>query len=130
MKNQKTLRQGSKQRGASMILVLIVLAMAALCGLIGIKVYPIYFEHWQLQSVVKSFEEEPELSELGLSEIKRRFSTRMQTNNIRDIDFRETVSITEQDAVLSIVVEYESRVNVYKNMDAVIVFDETTEIDL
>ncbi len=113
-----------------MILVLIVLAMAAFCGLIGIKVYPIYFEHWQLQSVVKSFEEEPELSELGLSEIKRRFSTRMQTNNIRDIDFREAVSITEQDAVLSIVVEYESRVNVYKNMDAVIVFDETTEIDL
>lgn len=129
MKNQKTLRQGSKQRGASMPLVLAFVGMAAMWALVGFKIYPIYFEHWQLQSVAQSFEDEAGLSDLSVGEISKRFRLRMQTNNIRDINYADAVTIEADDGVLSIIISYESRVNVYKSIDAVLVFDEVTEIN-
>lgn len=120
----------TKQHGASVPAILLFVAMAALILLVSFKVYPVYFEHWQLNSVVESFETDPEIGELSTGEIERRFRLRMQTNNIREISFNEAVAIEKEDGVVKIYVEYESRVDVYKNIDAVISFDETTEIFL
>jgi len=119
-----------RHKGASMPAILVFLAMATLIALVGIKLYPVYFEHWLLKSVIESFETDPEIKELSDGEIERRFRLRMQTNNIREISFNEAVEIEKADGVVTIYVEYESRVDVYKNIDAVITFDETTEIFL
>ena len=116
------------QRGASMPAILIFVAMAAMYFLIGFKLYPAYFEHWQLQSVVKSFVDDPEVGDLSVTEIGKRFQVRMQTNNIRDIDFGEAVTIEKEGGVINIYVDYESRINIYDNIDAVLKWDETTEI--
>lgn len=123
--NNKLLKN---QRGASMPFVLVFLAMAAFVALVGFKLYPAYFEHWQLKSVVTSFVEDSQTAELDLDEINRRFKLRMQTNNIREIDFNEAVSIEKEEGVISFYLDYEVRINVYKNVDAVIVFDEVSEI--
>ncbi|KZY70960.1 hypothetical protein A3742_11620 [Oleiphilus sp. HI0071] len=110
--------------------ILIFVAMAAMFLLVGFKLYPAYFEHWQLQSVVESFEKDPETRELSVGEITKRFRVRMQTNNIREIDFNDAVTIEKDGGVLYIFVEYESRINIYNNVDAVVTWDETTEIFL
>lgn len=110
--------------------ILIFVAMAAMFFLVGFKLYPAYFEHWQLQSVVESFEKDPEISELSVGEITKRFRVRMQTNNIREIDFNDSVTIEKDGGVIYIYVDYESRINIYNNVDAVVTWDETTEIFL
>ena len=112
-----------------MPLVLAFVGMAAMWAVVGFKIYPIYFEHWQLQSVAQSFEDEPGLSELSVGEVSKRFRLRMQTNNIRDVSYADAVTIKADDGVLSIFISYESRVNIYKSIDAVLVFDEVTEFD-
>lgn len=130
LQSQKQIPAPAKQRGASMPAILIFVAMAAMFFLIGFKLYPAYFEHWQLQSVVESFEKDPEIAELSVSEISKRFKVRMQTNNIREIDFKDAVTIEKDGGVIMIYVDYESRINIYKNIDAVVTWDETTEIFL
>lgn len=130
LRNPNTLKLLKAHRGASMPLVLVFLAMSALFFLIGFKLYPAYFENWQLQSVVQSFADDPEISEIPLSEIAKRFKVRMQTNNIREIDYDEAISLSKEDGIITIYVDYEVRVNIYKNVDAVVKFEEETEIFL
>jgi hypothetical protein len=129
MKNDKY--QGkSAQRGASIPLVLVFLAMTAMFFLIGFKLYPAYFENWQIQSVVDSFVNDPETAELSPGEIRKRFKIRMQTNNVRDVRYEDAIEIIKEDGVITIYVDYESRINIYKNVDAVVVFKEEAEIFL
>lgn len=130
LESQKQIQTSAKQRGASMPAILIFVAMAAMFFLVGFKLYPAYFEHWQLQSVVESFEKDPEISDLSVGEVTKRFRVRMQTNNIRAIDFDEAVTIEKDGGVMYIYVDYESRINIYNNVDAVVTWDETTEIFL
>jgi uncharacterized protein DUF4845 len=129
MKNQKI--QGKRaQRGASVPLVLVFVAMSALVLLVGFKLYPAYFEHWQIQSVVESFATDPETPNLSPVEMRKRFKIRMQTNNVRDVKYEDAIEIIKEDGIITIYVDYESRVNIYKNVDAVVVFKEETEIFL
>lgn len=129
MKNNQY-RGKSTQGGASVPLVLIFLAMTAMFFLIGFKLYPAFFEHWQIQSVVESFENDNAIGELSHEEMARRFRVRMQTNNVRAVSFRDAIEIVREDGIITIYIDYESRVNIYKNVDAVIVFKEETEIFL
>ncbi len=130
MQSKKQAQISAYQRGASMPAILIFVAMAAMYFLVGFKLYPAYFEHWQLQSVVESFANDPETGNLSVGEISKRFRVRMQTNNIREIDFDEAVTIEKDGAVITIYVDYESRINIYNNIDAVLNWEETTEIPL
>ena len=52
------------------------------------------------------------------------------SGHIREIDFNDAVTIEKDGGVLYIFVEYESRINIYNNVDAVVTWDETTEIFL
>jgi hypothetical protein len=119
----------SNQAGASALAILIIVAMAAMILLVVFKLYPIYFEHWQIQSVVESFEEESGVEELSVGEVAKRFKLRMQTNNVRDVRYDDAIEIYKEDGILTIDVDYERRINIYKNVDAVVVFQDVTEIN-
>jgi len=117
----------SRQQGASALVVIIFLGMAAVILTIALKLYPVFYEHWQIESVAQSFEEEKGLDELPLKEIEKRFKLRLGTNNVRDFNFEEGVFITMEDGLLSIEVDYEQRINMYRNIDAVVTFSKLYE---
>jgi len=124
----KNLSLLKKQQGASGLLILIFVGMAALILLVSFKLYPVYFENWQIDSVVQSFEEEGGIDDLSEKEIIKRFNARLITNNVRDFKFKDSVFIEKDDGVLTIDIDYEVRINVYRNVDAVVVFKKLTEI--
>lgn len=95
--------------------------------MVGFKLYPSFFENWQVESIVDSFEEEPGLADLSVAEIERRFKNRLTTNNVRGFNFDENVEVVMEDGELGIYVQYEVRVNVYRNIDAIIAFNKTLE---
>lgn len=117
----------NKQQGASMPLVVLFISMAMIVLTIGFKLYPAFYEHWQLQHVVASFDDESDLGDLSVKEIKRRFDSRLITNNVRDFDSNESLTILKQDGMLSIYVEYEVRIPIYDNIDALVSFEESLE---
>lgn len=117
----------SNQKGVSALFVLIFLAMFAFALLSGFKLYPVYFDHWAVVSTADSFGEDPELAQLSEREYKKRFNLRLQTNNIRDFDFDESIEVDMQEDFLLLNIDYEKRVNIYKNIDAVVSFKEELE---
>lgn len=114
----------ANQTGASAIIILICLGMAALILLAAFKLYPVYFDHWAIMSVADSFETEAGLEEMNEREVDKRFKLRLQTNNVRDFDYDDAVIVEMEDGLLSISIDYEKRVNLYSNIDAVVVFKE------
>lgn len=117
----------SKQTGASSIAVILFIAMAMVILTIAFKLYPVFYEHWQIKNVVESFYDETDLKELTVKEINRRFENRLLTNNVRDFNPKESLSITTNDGTLRILVQYEVRVPMYKNIDAMVSFEESLE---
>lgn len=117
----------NKQKGASTPLVILFVAMAMSILTVAFKLYPVFYENWQLQHVVESFQDETDLKEVTVNEIRSRFEKRMLTNNVRDFDANENLSVSKADGTLSIFVEYEVRVPIYKNIDAVVSFEESLE---
>lgn len=117
----------SKQTGASAPLVILFIAMLAMILTVAFKLYPAYFEHWQIESVVQSFEDEPGLSELSLREIEKRFDIRLTSNNVRQFNRQDSVFISKEDGLLTIDVDYEVRVPVYRNVDVIVKFEKLLE---
>lgn len=121
-------RSLKKQQGVSALFILVFLGLLALALLVSFKLYPAYYEHWQIESVIESFEEEKDLADLSVKEVIKRFQLRLQTNNVRNFDFDDSVFIDMEDGVLSIELDYEVRQNVYRNVDAVVIFKKQVEI--
>lgn len=124
---QKAIHLAKEQRGASGLFMLIFLAMAAIILMVAFKLYPAYYEHWQIAGVVESFETEEDLENLNLREIERRFGARLQTNNVRNFNMEDSVVFDLTEDFLGIEVNYEVRVPVYRNIDAVIKFEKSFE---
>ena len=116
-----------KQNGASMPLVILFVAMSIIILTIVFKLYPTYYEYWQVKQVLEGFEDEPGLDSLSVKEIKSRFDKRIVTNNIRDFDSNENLSIIKNEAELLMDIEYEVRIPIYDNIDAVVSFKESWE---
>tara|TARA_R110000850_G_scaffold220635_3_gene346376 strand:- start:482 stop:856 length:375 start_codon:yes stop_codon:yes gene_type:complete len=117
----------NNQQGASTPLVILFVAMAMIVLTIAFKLYPAYYEHWQVKNVLEGFDEEQGLSDLSVKEITSRFDKRLLTNNIRDFNRKESVTITKKDSNLSIYIDYEVRVPIYENIDAIVSFEESLE---
>lgn len=127
--NTRTYASLKGQRGASAILVVLFLAMTSLILLAGFKLYPIYFDHWSIMSVADGIEQNEELAEMSVQEISKQYRSRLQINNVRDFDFADSVYIEKADGSILIEIEYERRTNIYRNIDAVVRFNETREFD-
>lgn len=116
-----------KQEGASLPVVVLFLGMVMIVLTIAFKLYPAFYEHWQVQAVMESFQDESGLEDMSVKEITRRFDSRLLTNNVRDLNTKDIVTITKHDGTLYIDVEYQVRIPMYKNIDALISFKEEME---
>jgi len=115
------------QAGASAPLVMVILGMAAVILTLVFKLYPPIFEHWQVESVVESFEDDSDVTELSEAEIQKRFNKRLVINNVRNFKPNEWLFITKDDGLLTIEVNYEVRVPIYRNIDAIMTFEKAFE---
>ena len=116
-----------RQRGASPIITLLFVAMLAFFVTIIFKLAPPYYDFWSIQKVAESFAEEPDLAELKTKEVESRFDKRLMVSNVRDFKRDENVTIMVKDQVLTIDIDYEVRLNMFRNIDAVIAFTHTVE---
>ena len=116
-----------RQTGASVPIVMVFLGMTAVMLTLAFKLYPPIFEHWQVESVVESFEDDPDIEELSDKEIQNRFSKRLVINNVRNFKTNEWLFVTKEDGLLTIEVSYEVRVPVYRNIDAILTFEKAFE---
>lgn len=112
-----------KQKGASALTVLVGLFILSILFTVAVKLIPIYMDHMTINSVMQSIFDDDNVGSWSDNELLRNFDSRLSINNIRNFDSKK-VKITRDRGLISADISYEVRTNVFKNVDAVVVFSD------
>lgn len=124
------MRQGmrGRQRGMSVWQWLAVLVTAGFILTIVATVGPVYITNYSLQETVKSLQNEPELASLSTVDLRNAVQKKFDVNSI---DVMQAACVVKEKACMKIEktkstvkidANYEARVHVMGNVDAVVVF--------
>jgi hypothetical protein len=118
----------SAQRGMSIWQWLIVLVVGGFLLTIVATVGPVYIRNYTLEETVKALQNEPELASLGTIDMRAAIQKKFDVNRIEDM---QAVCLIKEKACLKIDrtkthvridANYEARVHVMGNVDAVVMF--------
>ena len=125
------------QQGMSVWQTLIVLVVVGLGLTIAASIGPVFITNFSVQSTIKSLQNEPELASKSVLEMRQAIERKFDVNQIdvlqavcRDKE-KACLKIEKTKTVLRIDGNYEARVHVIANIDAVVVFkDNFVEIPI
>jgi Tfp pilus assembly major pilin PilA len=117
------------QRGFTLWGWMIVISIAVFFLTLAAKLGPVYIGNYKIQSTVKALQNEPELSSKSIPDIREAVQRKFDVNNIdtpkasRCAKGDSCLKIEKTKDLLRIDANYESRVHVLGNVDAVVVFN-------
>ncbi len=117
----------SRQRGMTFIGWVVTLAIVGFFVLLTLRLLPGYLEYFKIKGVLESLEKEPNLTQATKTEIRKLISRRLDINSVDHVtakDFR----IEKRDGRLVVRVDYEVRVPILGNVDAVQKFHDQIEL--
>ncbi len=117
MKN--TARQS---RGTSVLGVFIFILMLLVLAYIVARLAPAYVDNYQIKISLEAMAQDPSVKDLTREEIRDFFMRRIQVNNVRNFDSSK-LDIERKNNKLVFVVNYDTRVHVIANIDAVMTFN-------
>lgn len=120
VRSRAGVRTGAGARGLTLIGFLIVLALALFVAYIGMKLVPIYLNHYSVVSSMKSLAEEPNVDTMSEARIRDMLSRKFSTSYVKHVSSRD-IRI-ERGRGLELVAEYEVREDLIGNLDAVVSF--------
>lgn len=118
------------QRGLSLIGGLFLLAALALVVMAGARLGPHYMDYWALKKAMDKAATDPSTKVTDGDEYFDYVSRSLQINNIRDLDLKKALNITEQSGVLVARLAYERREHLLGNVDMVVSFDHQSSVRL
>lgn len=110
-----------RQRGISLVGMLLVLVIAGFFGTIGMKLGPHYLEFLTVKSVMKDVVEDPEQANSGKMSIFKKIENRLYINNVRGID-AESFSYKKTSRGYQVGVDYKVQQHLFANVDAILSF--------
>jgi hypothetical protein len=116
-----------KQRGLSFISWLIIFIMVGFFVMVGLKIAPVYLDHFAVQAALKSVTEEPFAARKPVKEIRSMILNRLDINNIQHVT-RDHISIKRSGGITKIKIAYEERRHVAYNIAVVMSFEESAEL--
>jgi len=117
----------ANQRGLTLIGFLLMLSAALFVAYLGMKIVPIYINHYSVVSSMKSLAEEPGVRNMSEARIRDLLSRKFNTSYVKHIHARDIA--IERGTGIRIVAEYEVREDLIGNMDAVISFRSVQQLD-
>lgn len=112
----------SKQRGASFIFWLLILALVGFAITIGLRLVPIYIKAYTVKSIVGDVVNEARNTDRNPSQVWSSIERRLDINDIDDIK-RENFVYAREKGVITVAIKYEARTKLVGNLDAVAKFD-------
>jgi hypothetical protein len=98
----------SKQKGASLYALIVVMTLLGILILAGLKLSPAYIEDMVVKNTIENLKESGELEDMSLRDIRRYVTRTVQTNGGNFAS--DSIDQVEEGGVDYIAVEYESRV--------------------
>lgn len=116
----------ARQTGASFFATLFVVLSVGFFLTVAFKLFTPYWDHKTISSVVKATSEDREELARPLAQIRTNINRKFQINQVSLPD-RDALKITDQAGILTFHLQYEVRVPMFFNVDAVVKFEETYE---
>jgi hypothetical protein len=116
-----------KQQGLTGISILVILIVAGFLVYVGIKIMPVYIDHYAIKSTLQSVINEPLSARKSKREIRDMITKRLYINNIRHVN-RDHIKIERSGKTTTINVAYEERRPIVYNLSVVMSFAESVEL--
>mgnify|MGYP002713029032 CR=1 FL=1 len=117
------------QRGMTAIGILLVLSLIAFFTLLALRLTPPYLENFSVSSSLKSLQQEPGIRQKSSMEIRKLLNRRLQINDVTHVQKEHvTIGKDKKTGLMTVRVEYEVRVPVLLNVDAVVRFSDSVEM--
>ncbi|MBI3775751.1 MAG: DUF4845 domain-containing protein [Gammaproteobacteria bacterium] len=116
-----------RQRGMTTIGVVLLLAMIAFFVLIGLKLYPIYYDSFKVGAALDSLKADPTLAGKSSVEVVDRLMKRLSIDNVDHVE-KSDVTVEKSGKGIRVSVEYEARKNIVGNVDVMVSFSKAVEV--
>ena len=116
-----------RQRGMTTMGLVLVLAMVAFFVLIGLKLYPIYYDSFKVGAALDSLKSDPTLAGKTSAEVVDRLMKRLGIDNVDHVE-KSDVTVEKSGKGIRVTVDYEARKNIVGNVDVVVSFDKVVEV--
>ncbi|MDT8437756.1 MAG: DUF4845 domain-containing protein [Wenzhouxiangellaceae bacterium] len=120
-------RMRAEQQGLTLIGFLIVLAIALFAVYIGMKLVPIYLNHYSVIKSMESLAAEPGSANMSEARIRDLLSRKFETSYVQHVRPRD-IRIVRSTGI-ELVAEYEVRESLIGNVDAVVSFKRVQRLD-
>ena len=118
-----------KQKGLSPIGVLFASLFFAAVMLVVFKLGPSYLDYYMLRKVFDEAATSPDIKTKSIEKIQGELYKKLMINNFRDFDLRRDGYIGVEEDVLLIQFEYEVRMPILGNLEALMTFSHSVEVD-
>ena len=115
------------QQGLTFISWLMILIVLGFMVMIGLKITPVYLEHFAVKSSLESLKSEPLISRKPITEIRKMLSRRLNINEIRGLS-KDNIIIRRTGGITNVTIKYEERRNIIGNLSLVMSFDDSIEL--
>jgi len=117
-----------KQKGVTMITIVLGLVLLAFFVLIAVTLWPVYMEYYSVSSHMNRLAEDPQAKSMTKTEIYKTLEKRFGIDDIKNVK-REDITITgDSGQGYDIEVDYEVRKEFLGNVDLIIYFNKTIKI--
>lgn len=119
MDNMQSLQQ---QRGATFVFWVFFLALISFIGTLGIKLAPVYMRGFSAEKVIEDLALDMAGKNPNKKQLWETIDKRLYINNISDVT-KENMVFNKNRDTIEFGIDYEVRVPLIANMDAVVMFD-------
>jgi hypothetical protein len=116
-----------RQQGVTFIGWIVILAIIGFFVLLILRLGPVYMENYSVKKALASLENDPEAYSLSAKQAKSRMDGYFNINYITTVP-KEAVKIKKAGGALKVEIDYEVRVPIVGNIDAVLSFSDKAEI--
>ena len=117
-----------KQAGMGVTGWLLMIAILGSVMTIGMKLVPPFLDHNTMSKVLDGIAAENGMAMKRDAAIRKLIKKRFKINNIRDFKINEHVAIKRTRNGVEIIMDYEVRMNLFRNVDLVASFDKSVEL--
>ncbi|MGB0468520.1 MAG: DUF4845 domain-containing protein [Pontibacterium sp.] len=116
----------NRQKGASFLSIMIILIIGGFFFSVGFKLYPAYWDYRLVNSVLENVSTDQDELSKPLLRLRQDIVKKFRINQVR-LPEKDSLVVTQEKGVIHFDLNYEVRVPMFYNVDAIVTFNKQYE---
>lgn len=121
------MKTANRQHGMTAIGWLMVLGLIAFFSLVGLRLIPVYLEYFSVVTALESLKKNSDISSDSPRQAVDALMRRLDISDVKSVK-SANVKVLNEGGALKVVVNYEVRVPLFGNLDALATFNKSVEL--